>query len=184
MNEKIYPVDEQQVSDMIENICAQTNQKASMNNQISGNVKHGKVDFDATPDQFKINIYEQGGQTLDQSQVRMRGLETSGMTYNKENIPVNKPYKKKGRPLGCKHKKQNDEPLVGSFLDLENKIESKEQRKAEREPFKPIPFEGQETDNALQESSINNQIISNFDMKTNAFDYGMQNHLLTCHQQV
>ena len=28
MNERIYPVDEQQVSDMIENICAQTNQKA------------------------------------------------------------------------------------------------------------------------------------------------------------
>jgi len=28
MNERIYPVDEQQVSDMIENICAQTNQQA------------------------------------------------------------------------------------------------------------------------------------------------------------
>ena len=40
----------------------------------------------------------------------MRGLETSGMTYNKENIPINKPRGKKGRPLGCKHKKQIDEP--------------------------------------------------------------------------
>lgn len=67
MNEKIYPVDEQQVSDMIENICAQTNQKASMNNQMTENVKHTKADFDVTPDQFKINIYEQGGQTLDQT---------------------------------------------------------------------------------------------------------------------
>lgn len=156
---------------MIENICAQTNQKTAVNNQITENVKQRKVDFDVTPDQFKINIYEQGGQTLDQSQVRMRGLETSGMTYDKENIPVNKPYRKKGRPLGCKHKKQNDEPLVGSFLDLENKIEPKEQRKAEREPFKPISFEGQEADNALQ-PSMNHQIISNFEMKTNAFDYG------------
>ena len=64
------------------------------------NVKHAKAsDFDVTPDQFKINIYEQGVQSFDQ-QLRMRGLETSGMTYNKENIPTNKPYKKKGRPLG------------------------------------------------------------------------------------
>lgn len=67
-----------------------------------------------------------------------RGLETSGMTYDKENIhnniPVNKPFtnnenkKKKGRPIGQRQKKQNDEPspLVGSFLDLENKIGPKE----------------------------------------------------------
>ena len=113
MNEKIYPVDEQQVSDMIENICAQTNQKAPINNQVPENAKHAKADFDVTPDQFKINIYEQGGQTMDQTQVRRRGLETSGTTYNKENIPDNKPCKKKGRPLGGKQKKQTDEPQVG-----------------------------------------------------------------------
>jgi hypothetical protein len=81
----------------------------------------------------------------------MRGLETSGMTYNKENIPINKPYKKKGRPLGCKHKKPTDEPVVGSFTDLENKIKPKERKKAEREPFKPILFEGQESEIALQQ---------------------------------
>lgn len=152
MNEKIYPVDEQQVSDMIENICNQTNQKASMDNQLTENAKHAKVDFDVTPDQFKMNIYEHGGQTFDQTQARIRGLETSGMTYNKENIPINKPYKKKGRPLGCKHKKQNDETMVNSFLDMENKTELKEQRKAEREPFKPISFDEQSKDNALQQA--------------------------------
>jgi len=51
MNERIYPVDEQQVSDMIENICAQTNQKAlNNNNLITENVKQAKADFDVTPD--------------------------------------------------------------------------------------------------------------------------------------
>jgi|TARA_B110001450_G_C17271934_1_gene339860 hypothetical protein len=50
MNERIYPVDEQQVSDMIENICAQTNQKAAHDNLITENVKQAKADFDATPD--------------------------------------------------------------------------------------------------------------------------------------
>ena len=59
----------------------------------------------------------------------------------------------------------------------ENKIQSKEQRKAEREPFKPIAFEGQEPENALQEQM-------NFEMKTNAFDYGEHNNLLACHQHV
>jgi len=103
----------------------------------------------------------------------MRGLETSGMTYNKENIPTNKPQKKKGRPLGCKQKKQIDEPLVASFMDLENKIEMKEQRKAEREPFKPIPFEGQQTDIDMQQSSMEHPMTSSFEIKTNAFDFGV-----------
>ena len=113
----------------------------------------------------------------------MRGLETSGMTYNKENIPVNKPYKKKGRPLGCKQKKPSDEPLVGSFTDKENNVQPKYQKKAEREPFKPIPFESQDMDNALQESKAGYE-LNPYEMKNNGFDYGMPNNLLTCHQQI
>mgnify|MGYP006079182683 FL=1 len=105
------------------------------------------------------------------------------MTYNKENIPTNKPQKKKGRPLGCKQKKHIDEPLVASFMD-ENKVEAKEQRKAEREPFKPIPFEGQQTDMDMHQSPLEHPMTSSFDIKTNAFDFGVQNHLMASHQQV
>ena len=60
----IYPVDEQQVSDMVENI------------------KQGN--YDTTPNQLK----------KDENQPPRRGIETSGMTNDKENIPVNKPFKK------------------------------------------------------------------------------------------
>lgn len=68
MNEKIYPVNEQQVSDMIDQVRAQTNQENQgppMSNHIGGNARQRRTDFDVTPDQFKINVYEQShaGQT-------------------------------------------------------------------------------------------------------------------------
>ena len=116
LNEKIYPADEQQLSEMIENIRHQSNRKESGNNiQTESATLFGKKSYDVTPDQFKINAYEQSGQMPDQSQTRLRGLETSGMTYDKENIPINKPCKKRpGRPL------KTQKMMVNSFNDVEN----------------------------------------------------------------
>ena len=104
LNEKIYPADEQQLSEMIENIRHQSNRKESASNIQTESAPLEKKNYDATPDQFKINVYEHSGKVPDQSHSRIRGLETSGMTYDKENIPINKPYKEKekkkaGRPL-------------------------------------------------------------------------------------
>ena len=110
----------------------------NIRNQTKNEPEAGTKKFDVTPDQFKIN----DGLVFDQSQPTIRGLETSGKTYDKENIPLNKPYKKKGRPL----KKPK---AVQPFSDIENKIEEplehqRKERQAERQPFKPISLEGQE----------------------------------------
>jgi hypothetical protein len=48
------------------------------------------------------------------------------MTNDKENIPINKPMKKRGRPLGGKRNKENGVQMVHSFFDQENMNELKE----------------------------------------------------------
>lgn len=110
----------------------------------------------------------------------MRGLETSGMTNNdKENIPVNKPFKKKGRPLGGKRNKQNGGSIVNSFFDQENKNVLKQQKNPDREPFQQIDDKPRDT--ALQELQLN-QLEPSFDTKANQFE--SQNNLLTFHQHM
>jgi len=58
LNEKIYPADEQQLSEMIENIRHQSNHKENADDIQMESAPVGKKNYDATPDQFKINAYD------------------------------------------------------------------------------------------------------------------------------
>lgn len=110
LNEPIIKVDEKQVNELIENICNQ--EKPCYSEKPKPEKGH-----DLTPDQK---------QAIEGYEIHTRGLETSGMTMDKENIQINKPMKR-GRP------KQK----TTQFIIDENQ-EAKKPQKEKREPFRPI----------------------------------------------
>ena len=97
LNENILPVDEQQVSDIIDKVCNQNKQQISETvheQKILGNSKK----FDITPDQLKmVGAY-------DSSNTRARVQDT-----DKENIQVNKPSKRQSKS------KKGAQKMVNSF---------------------------------------------------------------------
>jgi len=95
LNEPIIPVDEKQVSEMIEKVCNQTSTPDHQMIESSVNI---------TPDQIKMVQY-------DSSQVRNRGLDT-----DKENIQINKPKKTRTRKVQALQEKEVNE--FQEFADL------------------------------------------------------------------